>query len=82
MTMGRGESSKKYNSPPLRQIEIFERHKLVKVQNATKRVRKARSLSVEQFHALLEAIGADVCWRTMLLVLGATHKRPSSACLK
>lgn len=41
---------------------------LVKVQNATKRVRKARSLCVEQFHALLEATGADVCWRTMLLV--------------
>ena len=28
MTMGRRESSKKYNSPPLRQIEIFERHNL------------------------------------------------------
>jgi integrase len=41
---------------------------LVKVLNATKRVRKPRSLTVGQFHALLEVIGADVCWRTMLLV--------------
>ena len=41
---------------------------LVSIKGATQRVRKPRSLTVEQFHALLETFGNDVCWRAMLLV--------------
>jgi integrase len=41
---------------------------LVAIKGATKRTRKPRSLTVEQFQTLLEAFGGDVCWRTMLLV--------------
>jgi integrase len=41
---------------------------LARVNGASKRTRKPRSLTVEQFQTLLEAFGGDVCWRTMLLV--------------
>jgi integrase len=41
---------------------------LVSIKGASHRTRKPRSLTVEQFHSLLEAFGGDVCWRTMLLV--------------
>lgn len=41
---------------------------LVKVKDASQRVRKTRSLTVEQFQHLLEAVGGDVCLRTMLLL--------------
>jgi integrase len=41
---------------------------LVTIKGASHRTRKPRSLTVDQFHALLEAFGDDVCWRTMLLV--------------
>jgi integrase len=41
---------------------------LVSVKGATKRVRKARSLTVEQFHVLVATLGDDICWRTILLV--------------
>jgi integrase len=41
---------------------------LVNVKSASQRVRKPRSLTVEEFQALLETLGADPCWRTMLLV--------------
>jgi integrase len=41
---------------------------LVNVKNASHRVRKTRSLTVEQFQLLLEAVGNDACWRTILLL--------------
>src|SRR5439155_1174463 len=41
---------------------------LVSVKGASQRVRKPRSLTVEQFQQLLEIIGKDSCWRTMLLL--------------
>ena len=41
---------------------------LVSVKGASQRVRKPRSLTVEQFQQLLEILGEDVCWRTMLLL--------------
>lgn len=41
---------------------------LVSIKGATKRIRKPRSLTVEQFHALLNMLGTDPCWRTMLLL--------------
>jgi integrase len=41
---------------------------LVTVKSASKRVRQPRSLTVEQFQSLLEALGNDVCSRTMLLL--------------
>lgn len=41
---------------------------LVKVKDASQRVRKTRSLTVEQFQHLLEAVGGDVCLRTMFLL--------------
>jgi len=41
---------------------------LVNVRNASHRVRKTRSLTVEQFQLLLEAVGNDACWRTILLL--------------
>jgi integrase len=41
---------------------------LVSVKGASQRVRKPRSLTVEQFQQLLEILGKDICWRTMLLL--------------
>ena len=41
---------------------------LVSIRGATKRTRKPRSLSVEEFHALFGTHGDDLCWRTLLLV--------------
>ena len=41
---------------------------LVSINGASKRVRKPRSLTAEQFQALLAVLGGDLCWRTMLLV--------------
>ena len=41
---------------------------LVRVKNASQRIRKAPSLTVKQFQLLLETIGDDTCLRTMLLV--------------
>jgi len=41
---------------------------LVSIKGASKRVRKPRSLTVEQFQQLLETLGKDVCWRTILLI--------------
>jgi integrase len=41
---------------------------LVRVKDASQRVRKTRSLTVEQFRLLLETVGSDVCLRTMLLL--------------
>jgi integrase len=41
---------------------------LVNVKNASQRVRKTRSLTVEQFQLLLETVGNDACWRTILLL--------------
>ena len=41
---------------------------LVAVKSASQRVRKPRSLTVEQFQSLLEALGNDVCSRTMMLL--------------
>ena len=41
---------------------------LVSVKGASQRVRKPRSLTVEQFQQLLEILGTDVCWRTILLL--------------
>jgi integrase len=41
---------------------------LVSVKDASQRVRKTRSLTVEQFQLLLEAIGGDVCLRMMFLL--------------
>jgi len=41
---------------------------LVTIKGATKRVRKPRSLTAEQFQALLKALADDLCLRTMVLV--------------
>jgi integrase len=41
---------------------------LVTVKGASKPLRRTRSLTVEQFQQLLQAVGDDSCWRTMLLV--------------
>jgi integrase len=41
---------------------------LVTIKGAGNRTRKPRSLTVEQFHSLLETLGNDVCWHTMLLL--------------
>ncbi len=41
---------------------------LVAVKDATKRTRQPRSLTVEQFHALLSQFDHDACLRTMLLL--------------
>jgi integrase len=43
--------------------------RLVAIKGATtRRVRKPCSLTDEQFHGLLQVIGNDPCWRTMLLL--------------
>src|SRR6201997_3358426 len=53
-------------------LHLFVRQRnpmeLVNVKGASQRVRKPRSLTVEQFQQLLETIGKDACWRTMLLL--------------
>jgi integrase len=41
---------------------------LVTIKGVTKRVRKPRSLTPEQFKAMLEVLGQDASWRTMLLL--------------
>ena len=41
---------------------------LVTIRGVNKRVRKPRSLTAQQFHALLDALDDDVCLRTMLLL--------------
>jgi integrase len=41
---------------------------LVTVKDASKPVRRTRSLTVDQFQQLLQAIGDNSCWRTILLV--------------
>jgi integrase len=41
---------------------------LVSIKNATQRRNKPRSLTVEQFQALLDTFGNDVCWRALLLI--------------
>ena len=41
---------------------------LVKIKNASKPVRRTRSLTLQQFHALLETLGTDASWRTLLLI--------------
>lgn len=41
---------------------------LVNVKNASHRVRRTRSLTVEQFQLLLESVDGDACWRTILLL--------------
>ncbi len=41
---------------------------LVTVKDASQRVRKPRSLTVEEFQTLLSTLGTDACWRTMLLL--------------
>ena len=41
---------------------------LVSVPDASKRMHKPRSLTVEEFQALLGTLGNDPCWRTILLV--------------
>ncbi len=41
---------------------------LVTIKSASQRVRKPRSLTTEQFQSLMEALGNDACWRTMLLL--------------
>jgi integrase len=41
---------------------------LVKIKNASRPVRKTRTLTLEQFHALVETFGANASWRTLLLV--------------
>lgn len=41
---------------------------LVKIKNASKPVHKTRSLTLEQFRALLEQLGTDASWRTLLLL--------------
>ena len=41
---------------------------LVNVKNASQRMRKHLSLTAEQFHALMEKLKADTCFRTMLLL--------------
>ena len=41
---------------------------LVRIKGANQRLRKPRSLTAEEFHALMEALGEDVRSRTMLLL--------------
>ena len=41
---------------------------LVRIKAASRPVRLTRSLTVEQFHKLLDAIGDEPRWRTMLLI--------------
>lgn len=41
---------------------------LVSIKGASRRVRKPRSLTTEEFHKLVDALGDDVCMRTMLLL--------------
>jgi integrase len=41
---------------------------LVSVADASKRMHKPRSLTVEEFQALLGTLGNDPCWRTILLL--------------
>jgi integrase len=41
---------------------------LVRVKNASQRIRKTPSLTVEQFQLLLETVGDDDCLRTMFLL--------------
>lgn len=41
---------------------------LVRIKHASRPVRRTRSLTVEQFQQLLEAIADDPRWRTMLLI--------------
>ena len=41
---------------------------LVSVAGASQRVRKPRSLTVEEFQTLLGTLGKDTCWRTILLL--------------
>jgi integrase len=41
---------------------------LVSVMSASQPVRKPRSLTPEQFQLLLNTLGNDACWRTMLLI--------------
>lgn len=41
---------------------------LVTVKNASQRMRKHMSLKAEQFHALLEKLESNLCFRTMLLL--------------
>jgi integrase len=41
---------------------------LVKIDHASRPPRKTRSLTHEEFHALLETIGEDAVWRTILLL--------------
>jgi len=41
---------------------------LVTIKGASRRVRKPRSLTVEQFRALVEALGENVCLRTIILL--------------
>ena len=52
---------------------------LVFINDVSKRVRKARSLSVEEFHSLLDAIGSDLPVRTMLLLAVSFGLRISEA---
>ncbi len=42
---------------------------LVTIRGASKRTRKPRSLTVEQFHTLLEQFKTSICFRTMLLLV-------------
>jgi integrase len=41
---------------------------LVRIKGASKRMRKPPSLTVEQFHLLLQQFGEDRCFRTLLLI--------------
>jgi integrase len=41
---------------------------LVSVLDASKRTKKPRSLTVEEFQTLLRTLGNDPCWRTILLL--------------
>jgi integrase len=41
---------------------------LVTIKSASQRVRKPRSLTAEQFQFLMETLGNNTCWRTMLLL--------------
>lgn len=41
---------------------------LVSVPDASQRVHKPRSLTVEEFQTLLGTLGKDACWRTILLL--------------
>ena len=41
---------------------------LVTIKGASYRIRKPRSLTVEQFHALVQALGNDICWRTLVIL--------------